>query len=144
MKKLISIVFIIAIFASSFVYASGDNDTSIKDAYDQGYNDGYSDGKGASYKPKVPYLTIVEDKNMPEVKAGEEIYLKVTYKNESEYSAYDIKITPIFDGSILEYERPTYFETERALRTDREDVATFNLKIKPETKIGIYELKFKM
>ena len=142
MKKIISLLVMIIVLVTGFVYASGDSD--IDDAYNRGYRAGYSDGSSEVYKPKVPKITIIEDKKMPEVKAGEYLNLNLTYKNESEYSAYDVKITPIFDNSILEYERPLVYESDKSLRKDKEGVASFSLKIKPSTKIGIYEIKFKM
>lgn len=142
MKKIISLIVIIVILITGFAYASGD--TTIKDAYDEGYNDGYNDGKGESYKPRVPKLIILEDNEIIEAKAGEYLDLSFTYKNVSEYSAYDIKITPIFENSILEYEKPISYSSEAGLRKDKERVANFNLKINPSTKIGIYELKFKI
>lgn len=142
MKRLISLFIIVLVLTTTFVYASGD--TEINDAYNQGYNDGYSDGASQVYRPKVPKLVIIEDSKMPEVKAGEYFNLSITYKNDSEYTAYDIKITPVFDDSILEYERPISYESNKSLRRDKEGIATFSLKVDPSTKKGIYELKFKM
>ena len=142
MKKIISLIVVITVLMTSFVLATESDD--YKNGYNAGYNAGYSDGSDNDYKPRVPKLIVVEDNKMPEITAGEDFTLKFTYKNDSEYTAYNTKITPVFENSILEYERATSYETTNSVKKDREGVATFNLKSKASTKKGIYELKFKM
>lgn len=142
MKKIISLIVVITVLMTSFVLATESDD--YKNGYNAGYNAGYSDGSDNDYKPRVPKLIVVEDNKMPEITAGEDFTLKFTYKNDSEYTAYNTKITPVFENSILEYERATSYETTNSVKKDREGIATFNLKSKASTKKGIYELKFKM
>ena len=142
MKKIISLIVVITVLMTSFALATESDD--YKNGYNAGYNAGYSDGSDNDYKPRVPKLIVVEDNKMPEITAGEDFTLKFTYKNDSEYTAYNTKITPVFENSILEYERATSYETTSSVKKDREGIATFNLKSKASTKKGIYELKFKM
>lgn len=142
MKKIISLIVVITVLMTSFVLATESDD--YKNGYNAGYNAGYSDGSDNDYKPRVPKLVVVDDNKMPEITAGEEFTLKFTYKNDSEYTAYNTKITPVYENSILEYERATSYETTNSIKRDREGIATFNLKSKASTKKGIYEIKFKM
>lgn len=142
MKKIISLIVVITVLMTSFALATESDD--YKNGYNAGYNAGYSDGSDNDYKPRVPKLVVVDDNKMPEITAGEEFTLKFTYKNDSEYTAYNTKITPVYENSILEYERATSYETTNSIKRDREGIATFNLKSKASTKKGIYEIKFKM
>mgnify|MGYP000322708759 CR=1 FL=1 len=77
-------------------------------------------------------------------KLGELKQMLQKQQKDSENAAYDLEIAPIFENSVLEYERPVSYKLDRSLRRKAEGEATFNLKIKPTTKIGSYELKFKV
>lgn len=141
MKKIFSFVIVLTMLISSCVFAeSGDYNSG----YNDGYNAGYNDGSDIDYKPRVPKLIVVDNNKTLEVNAGENFNLKFTFKNDSEYTAYNTKITPIFEDSILEYERNVSYETTNSIKRNREGVANFNLKVKDSVKKGIYELKFKM
>lgn len=143
MKKIISLIVVITVFMTSLAFAaSGDDD--YQRGYNAGYSEGYSDGSNNVYKPRVPNVVFEDDGKLQEAKAGEYVDIKVKYKNDSENAAYDLEIAPIFENSILEYERPVSYKLDRSLRRKAEGEATFNLKIKPTTKIGSYELKFKV
>lgn len=131
-EKIISLIVVITVLMTSFALATESDD--YKNGYNAGYNAGYSDGSDNDYKPRVPKLIVVEDNKMPEITAGEDFTLKFTYKNDSEYTAYNTKITPVFENSILEYERATSYETTSSVKKDREGIATFNLKSKASTK----------
>ncbi|MBQ8299805.1 MAG: hypothetical protein IJX99_08155 [Clostridia bacterium] len=97
-----------------------------------------------TYKEKVPRIIFVEDEEMPKVAAGEELKLLITYKNDSSHSAKNIRITPSFEEVPLVYERPVAYERILSLRPDKEDKASFNLKVADDAKVGVYGLKFKL
>lgn len=143
MKKIISLIVVITVFMASFVFATEGNEDYQK-GFNDGYNEGYSDGSSNVYKPRVPNVIFEDDGKLQEVGAGEYVNIKVKYKNDSENAAYDLEIAPIFENSILEYERPVSYKLDKSLRRRGEGEANFSLKIKPTAKIGSYELKFKV
>ena len=141
MKKIISALILVGMLTASFVAAESGEDYNT--GYREGYDKGYEEGSNTVYRPRVPKISII-NKDYVEAKAGEYVNIKVDYLNESENTASKIKISPIFDGSIFEYERPVTYEAEKSVRPNRDGCATFSLKVKPNVKIGIYELKFNM
>ena len=142
MKRVISLMIIITVFMIGFVYAeSGDNE--YNNGYEAGYRAGYQEGSSEVYRPTVPKL-VLTNKETLEAVPGEYLDIKLDFKNSSEYTAHNIKITPIYEGSILEYEGPQVYESDKSLRREKEGTATFSLKVKPNIKAGVYELKFQM
>ena len=142
MKKKISLIMIVVILISGLVYAdSGEDD--YNSGYEAGYRAGYQEGSSEVYRPTIPKLVLTNKKTLDAV-PGEYLDVKVDYKNESEYTAHNIKISPIYEGSIFEYEGPQIYESDKSLRREKEGTATFSLKVKPNVKSGVYELKFQM
>lgn len=142
MKKIISVCLLISIVFCSFAYAaSGDR---YQEGYNDGYNRGYSDGSDNESKPREPNIIFIEQDKVPEVEAGGSLSLVIDYKNDSQYTASDIRITPSFDDVPLVYERPVVYEAAKNLRRGATNTASFNFKIKENAKIGVYEIKFKV
>lgn len=142
MKKIISLSIALIIAFSSLTYASGDG--SYEDGFDAGYSEGYSDGLSSASKPKEPNIIFNKQEKIPTVAAGEILNLSIDYKNDSDYAANDIKITPIFDDVPLVYEIPVEYESPKSLRANASRTASFSFKIKDDAKIGVYGIKFKV
>ncbi len=142
MKKIISFSLALIIAFSSFSYASGDN--SYEDGFDAGYNEGYSDGLSSASKPKEPNIIFNKQEKIPTVAAGEILNLTIDYKNDSDYAASDIKITPSFDDVPFVYEIPIEYESPKSLRANASRTASFSFKVKDDAKLGVYAIKFKV
>lgn len=142
MKKIISLSIALIIAFSSLTYASGDG--SYEDGFDAGYSEGYSDGLSSASKPKEPNIIFNKQEKIPTVAAGEILNLSIDYKNDSDYAANDIKITPSFDDVPLVYEIPVEYESPKSLRANASRTASFSFKIKDDAKIGVYGIKFKV
>ena len=143
MKRLISICLLVSIVFCSFVYAAGSGDR-YQEGYNDGYNRGYSDGSDNESKPREPNIIFIEQVKIPEVEAGGNLNLTFDYKNDSQYTACDIRITPSFDDVPLVYERPVVYESKKNLRREATNTASFSFKVKDDAKIGVYEIKFKV
>ena len=143
MKRLISICLLVSMVFCSFVYAAGSGDR-YQEGYNDGYNRGYSDGSDNESKPREPNIIFIEQVKIPEVEAGGNLNLTFDYKNDSQYTACDIRITPSFDDVPLVYERPVVYESKKNLRREATNTASFSFKVKDDAKIGVYEIKFKV
>lgn len=143
MKRLISICLLVSMVFCSFVYAAGSGDR-YQEGYNDGYNRGYSDGADNESKPREPNIIFIEQVKIPEVEAGGNLNLTFDYKNDSQYTACDIRITPSFDDVPLVYERPVVYESKKNLRREATNTASFSFKVKDDAKIGVYEIKFKV
>lgn len=145
MKKIISACLVFILIINAIVFAES-GDVSYQQGYDAGYNQGYSagynEGSDNVYEPSVPKIIFLAQKKIPEVGAGEKLNLVIEFKNDSEYSAKNIKITPSFENVPLEYEGPVVYEYNKNLRKEKTATATFNFKIKDDTPKGIYGIKF--
>lgn len=141
MKKIISVLTIVIVLFIAGVYAySGD----YQDGYNAGYNDGYSEGSDKVYKPREPNIIFSTQDKIPEVNAGSIITLLIDYQNDSEYTAKSIKISPVFEGTPLVYERPIIYESNASLRAKKTNTATFTFKTKEDAKNGVYPISFKI
>ena len=143
MKRIISLSLILVIIVCSFSFATS-GDSGYQDGYNEGYNEGYSDGVNSVSKPKEPNVVLVTQEKIPEVSAGGNLSLVIEYKNDSQYTAKSIKISPIFEGTPLVYERPMVFESNKNLRSNGKNTASFSFKVKDDAKIGVYGIKFKI
>lgn len=141
MKKLISLSLIFTIIFSSLAFASS-GDNSYDEGYNAGYNEGYSDGISTVIKPKEPNIIIETQKEIPTVAAGEILNITIDYKNDSNHTAKDIKITPIFEGVPFVYEVPIVYESDRSLKSNSTRAASFSFRIKDDAKLGVYGIKF--
>ena len=142
MKRLVSVCLLISMMLCSFAYAdSGDR---YQEGYNDGYNRGYSDGSENESNPREPNIIFVEQDKIPEVEAGGNLNLIIEYKNDSQYTATDIRITPSFDDVPLVYERPVVYESTKSLRRNSSNTTSFSFKIKEDAKVGVYEIKFKV
>lgn len=142
MRKIISILMIVIIFAGNIVNAaSGD---SYQDGYNAGYNAGYNDGYDKVSTPKEPNVILINQNQIPEGNAGESFKFNIDFKNDSEYTARNIKITPIFENVPLVYERPIVYEAGKSLKKYSTDTAFFTFKIKENAKNGVYPINFKI
>lgn len=146
MKKLISALLIFVVIFSTFTFAADDSETegTYKDGYNAGYNAGYSDGADTVYKPKVPKVIFAKQEKIPEVAAGEILSISIDYTNDSSNTAKKITITPSFEDMPLVYERPIVYESEKSLRKNQTNTASFSFKVKDEAKKGVYGIKFKI
>ena len=142
MKRLVSVCLLISMMLCNFAYAdSGDR---YQEGYNDGYNRGYSDGSENESNPREPNIIFVEQDKIPEVEAGGNLNLIIEYKNDSQYTATDIRITPSFDDVPLVYERPVVYESTKSLRRNSSNTTSFSFKIKEDAKVGVYEIKFKV
>ena len=144
MKKLLGIIIGLTVLINGLVMAESGENSSYQDGYNAGYNAGYNDGSDNVYIPTVPNVVFIAQEKLPEVKAGESFVLSINYKNDSEYTAKNVKITPVFDNTPLVYERPIIFETTNNFIRGREATATFPFKVKENAKKGVYAINFKI
>lgn len=96
------------------------------------------------YREKIPRIVFIENVDIPEVEAGSELSLVIKYKNDSTHTASDLRITPNFENVPIVYERPVTFERRVSLRGGKEDVTSFNFKVRDDAKVGVYAIKFKV
>ncbi len=96
------------------------------------------------FKEKKPVVIIEDLEVIPEAEAGGTLDLKLKYKNDSEYSAYNLKIEPIFEDMPLVYERPITFKRDKSLRANNVGEMSFQFKVADDAKLGVYGLKFKL
>jgi len=151
MKKICSLTIAILMIISGFCYAiSGDmttDDKTYEDGYrdgvNDGYDEGYSDGVGSG-KQKVPVVTFIENKTIQEIGAGETINLTINFENDSLYTAKELTITPILEGTPLVYERPIKYKMNKSLKGSEEGKTSFSIRVSEDAKIGTYPLKFKL
>lgn len=145
MKKIISVLTIITIFLLHMAYAaSGEEGKTYQDGYNAGYNAGYSDGSDNVYKPKEPNVVLIEQQKIAEIKAGDSFNLVIDFKNDSQYTAKSIKLTPVWENVPLVYERPVTFEYEKSLRPNGTATASFPLQTKEDAKNGVYAMNIKI
>lgn len=146
MKKIISVSICLILIFNAIVFAASSGDDSYQQGYDAGYsvgyNKGYNEGSDTVYEPSVPKIVFENQKEIPEVSAGGVLNLNIEYKNDSEYTAKDIKITPSFTDVPLEYEKPIVYESSKSLKRNKTGTATFSFKIKDEAQKGVYAIKF--
>ncbi len=95
------------------------------------------------YTPKIPKLAFIPQEEIPEAVAGGSLNMVIDYKNDSNYNARNITITPSFEDVPLVYERPIVYEAKN-LGSKKQNTASFSFKVKDEAKIGVYPIKFKL
>ena len=151
MRKICSLTIAILMTISSFCFAvSGDittDDKTYEDGYrdgvNDGYDEGYNDGVGSG-KQKVPVVTFIENKTIQEIGAGETINLAINFENDSLYTAKELTITPILEGTPLVYERPIKYKMNKSLKGSEEGKTSFSIRVSEDAKIGTYPVKFKL
>lgn len=96
------------------------------------------------YRRNVPKVKIEQPEIIPETEAGKYFNLTITYKNESDSNAYDLTITPDFEGMPFVFEKPVEYKRDSILRARKSDQYSFSFRISDDAKAGIYALKFNL
>lgn len=141
MKKIISLSLVIMMVLSSSIVCAASGDNSYQQGWNAGYNEGYSDGSSTVSRPKEPNIIFKNQAEVHTVAAGEVLDLIIDYKNDSDYVAKDIKITPNFDNVPLVYEMPVTYEAPKSLRANGVGTASFALRVRDDAKLGVYGIK---
>ncbi len=141
MKKTISLSLIIMMILSCSIVCAASGDSSYQQGWNAGYNEGYSDGSSTVSRPKEPNIIFKNQEEVHTVAAGEVLNLVIDYKNDSDYVAKDIKITPSFDNVPLVYEMPVTYEAPKSLRANGVGTASFALRVRDDAKLGVYGIK---
>lgn len=141
MKKIISLSLVIMMVLSSSIVCAASGDSSYQQGWNAGYNEGYSDGSSTVSRPKEPNIIFKNQAEVHTVAAGEVLNLVIDYKNDSDYVAKDIKITPSFDNVPLVYEMPVTYEAPKSLRANGVGTASFALRVRDDAKLGVYGIK---
>ncbi|MBR6253263.1 MAG: hypothetical protein IKR04_05470 [Clostridia bacterium] len=134
------ILLIVLTFSLSVAFADDGEDHS---AYDEGYEQGFKDGKDRA-SSRTPVVRLQNPKEVPTANPGEIMEYTFTYKNESDYPAKNLVITPIIeDDKILVYERPLVYKSVTGLKARKEETNSFKIKINENAKKGTYPIKIK-
>ena len=140
-KKFLALM--IMIFVLSFGIALADDDGTYNDGYMEGYEQGLKDGKDR-VQARTPIVRLQISKDLPSANPGETLEFKITYKNESQYPAKNLVITPIFENDkVLIYERPLVHKSLQGLKARAEETVTFSIKVNEDAKKGTYPMKIK-
>lgn len=147
MKKIISLCLVLMMILTGTSFAaSGDSEyqRGYEEGLNAGYREGYNDGSDSVYRPKEPNIIFVEPKAIPEVEAGDILNLVVELKNDSQYSAKEVRLIPSFDEAPIVYERPVSQLVSGTIRAKGTKTVSFAFKVKDDAKMGVYSIPFKV
>ena len=143
MNKKFGIILLTLIMVMTFCHLAFADDGTYNDGYIEGYEQGLKDGKDR-VQARTPIVRIQDPKELPSANPGEILEFKITYKNESQYPAKNLVITPIFeDDKVLIYERPLVHRSLQGLKARAEETVTFSIKVNEDAKKGTYPMKIK-